>query len=678
MLDSNLDQNLVTEANLGNFDQNLNLDEYFPSIADANSNSMMPTTSGTSQNDFIEISQSDLNTYGLEGDDLIFGSSGKDVLFGNDGQDIIQAKEGDDLLNGGAGIDYLTGNQGNDSLVGGSDNDLLMGDVGNDELKGSSGEDFLTGGEGNDYLDGGAGLDQLQGDAGKDVFVDEDGGDRLAGGEGADEFRIGSPQGNASSKIEDFEIGTDQLKILRIGANFEGLKLKDSDDGVTIFDGDQNIGILEGVKADSLSKNDFIFADPKLADTFQQEISKGVDEESNLPGVSATVIAPDGTSWQGTQGYANQEVGQFLKPDDRFYVASITKSFTATTVLQLAQENKLSLDDTLDKWLPDTASQITNGDRITVRQLLNHTSGIADYITVDTLNTINDPAIRAKLINDPELSTATQDALASLKDQPLTPESLTDPAIQSIVADPLLSTKLEINSPFAQKSSTPEDFIATVYGQPASFEPGSDFNYSNTNYLLLGEIIEQATDSTVSEQFRERITEPLGMKNTFFAPEEQVPGGYVNHYADINGDSKPDDISNTFDPSYQISGADGGIITTPADLSRFSRGLFKGELLAPDTLEQMVSGGQEGSEYGLGLVVSNNPSLAQDLGHTGGVTGWGSKMSYFPEQDTMVVVASNGEASVPNSLDVPASLAEKVSAFSTSTNSLRSPSLEKP
>ncbi|MEY2831634.1 MAG: hypothetical protein RLZZ574_892, partial [Cyanobacteriota bacterium] len=112
---------------------------------------------------------------------------------------------------------------------------------------------------------------------------------------------------------------------------------------------------------------------------------------------------------------------------------------TATTILQLAQENKLNLDDTLEKWLPDTASQITNGDRITVRQLLNHTSGIANYTIVDTFNTINDPSVRAKLIDDPELSTATRDAIASLKDQPLTPESLTDPAVQSLVADPNIS-----------------------------------------------------------------------------------------------------------------------------------------------------------------------------------------------------------------------------------------------
>jgi CubicO group peptidase (beta-lactamase class C family) len=227
----------------------------------------------------------------------------------------------------------------------------------------------------------------------------------------------------------------------------------------------------------------------------------------------------------------------------------------------------------------------------------------------------------------------------------------------------ILATKLQINSPLAQKSSTPEDFIATVYGQPASFEPGSDFDYSNTNYLLLGEIIEQATDSTVSEQFRERITEPLGMENTFYAPEEDVPGGYVHNYADINGDGKPDDISDTFDESYQISGADGGIVTTPADLSKFARGLFKDELLAPDTLEQMVSEGQEGSDYGLGLEVLNNPQLGQDLGHTGGVTGWNAKMSYFPEQDTTVVVTQNGQASdVPSSIDVTDSLAEKVSA----------------
>ncbi|MFM2315090.1 MAG: hypothetical protein RLZZ04_4366 [Cyanobacteriota bacterium] len=675
MLDTDFDPNVISNQNATNFDQNLNLEAYFPSTVDANSNSMMPTTSGTAQNDLIEISQPDLNTYGLEGDDLIFGSSGKDVLFGNDGNDIIQAKEGDDLLNGGGGIDYLTGNKGNDSLVGGSDNDLLVGDVGNDRLLGESGDDYLTGGKGNDYLDGGAGLDRVQGNEGKDILVDEDGGDRLTGGEDADEFRIGSPQSNATSKIADFEISTDQLKVLRIGASFGNLRIEDSEDGAAIFDGEQNIGILEGVKADALSKNDFIFADPKLAETFQTEISKGT-EDTNLPGVSATVIAPDGTSWQGTQGYANQEAGQFLKPDDLFYTASTTKAFTATTILQLAQENKLSLDDPLEKWLPDDASQITNGDRITVRQLLNHTSGIPDYGN-DTLNIINDPAIRAKLIDDPELSTATRDVIVSLSDKPVT--SLEDPAIQSILGDDTLATKLELNNPLTQTSTTPNEKIATVYGQPSLSEPGSDFNYSNVNFLLLGKIIETATDSNVSEQFRERIIEPLGMKNTFYGSQEQIPGGYVRSYKDINGDGKPDDISNEFDSSYILSGADGGIVSTPTDLSKFARGLFKGELLAPDTLKQMVSGGKEGSDYGLGLTVNNDSQLGQIWGHPGGVTGWDAQMSYFPEQDTTVAVTRNGQApNVPLSLDLANPLADKVSASSNSTNSLRTPSLEKP
>jgi D-alanyl-D-alanine carboxypeptidase len=620
--------------NPANFDlESSFLEEFFPNSTASNTNSMMPTTSGTSSDDLIEISQANKTTYGLEGDDL---------------------------LNSGAGIDYLTGNQGNDSLVGGADNDLLMGDIGNDSLFGESGADHLTGGENNDYLDGGAGLDKLQGDAGNDIFVDEDGGDIFTGGKGADEFRIGSPQANASNQIEDFEIGTDKLKILRIGAKFDTLKIEDSEDGAMIFDGDKNIATLQGVKADTLKQDDFIFADPKLADTLQTQIDQSI-ETTNQPGVSAAVIAPDGTNWLGTEGYANKETGEPLKPDDRFYIASITKSFTATTVLQLAQENKLNLDDTLDKWLPDTASKITNGDQITVRQLLNHTSGIVDYLSVDQLNTVNDPSVRAKLIKDPEISDTARDALVSLKDKPITPESLQDENLQPLVSDPLFLTKLELNSPLAQKSSTPEDFISTVYGQPALFEPGTEFNYSNSNYLLLGEIIEKATDSTVGEQFRERIFEPLGMKNTFYAPEEQVSDGYVNHYVDINGDNQPDDISNKFDPSFQISGADGGIISTPADLSRFSRGLFKGELLAPDTLKQMISGGKESSGYGLGLVVENNPQLGQNLGHTGGVTGWLAKMSYFPEQDTTVVVASNGSTeNVPNSLELVSTLAEKV------------------
>jgi CubicO group peptidase (beta-lactamase class C family) len=657
MFEPNLDSNL----NPANFDQNFNQEELFPNSTNCNGNSMMPTTSGTSSDDLIEISQANKTTYGLEGDDLLFGSQGKDVLFGNQGRDVIQGEEGDDLLNGGADIDYLTGNEGNDTLVGGADNDLLIGELGNDSLLGGSGNDFLKGEKGNDYLDGGAGLDKLYGDAGKDILVDEDGGDILTGGKGADEFRIGSPQASAFSQIEDFEVGTDKLKILRIGAKFDNLKIEDSEEGAMIFDGDKNIAILQGVKADDLQENDFVFADPKLAETLQAQIAQNI-ETTNQPGLSAAVIAPDGTSWLGTEGYANLETGQSLQPNDRFGIASVTKSFTATTVLQLAQENKLDLDDTLDKWLPDTASQIANGDRITVRQLLNHTSGIADYNFVNQFNALNDPEVRVKLIKDSEISDAARDVLVSLKDKPITPDFLQNEKSQPLVSDPLFFTKLDLNSPFTQKASTPEDSISKVYGQPASFEPGAEYNYSNTNYLLLGEIIEKATDSTVGEQFRERIFEPLGMKNTFYPAQEQVPGGYVKNYQDINGDNQPDDVSDKYDPSYVMPGATGGIVSTPADLSRFARGLFKNELLAPDTLKQMISGGKEGSDYGLGLEVINQPQLGQDLGHTGSAPGFNAKMSYFPDQDITVVTVGNGVATPPdpNSLQLEYSLAGKV------------------
>jgi Ca2+-binding RTX toxin-like protein len=89
MLDSNLDQNLVANQNPGNFDQNFNANELFPSTVDSNTSAMMPNPSGAMGNDLIEISQGDRTTYGLEGDDLIFGSLGKDVLFGNDDSDKI-------------------------------------------------------------------------------------------------------------------------------------------------------------------------------------------------------------------------------------------------------------------------------------------------------------------------------------------------------------------------------------------------------------------------------------------------------------------------------------------------------------------------------------------------------------------------------------------------------------
>ncbi|MEB3357882.1 MAG: serine hydrolase [Synechococcales bacterium] len=536
------------------------------------------TLYGTDAVDRLRTTPSQSTLYGLDGGDRLQGLAQADILFGNEGDDRLWGDRGNDWLNGGAGGDRLLGSQGNDWLVGLADADWLWGSTGRDYLNGGSGSDRLFGGSGDDQLAGGTGRDRQWGGQGDDQLVDVDGGDRLTGGQGADQFWVGSGETAAASVITDFEVGVDQLKILRLGAEFTDLTLRDRGRNTEILDQGRAIAILQGIRPSSLSSEDFIFGDAQQADRLQQTLDQ-VIQGVNAPGAALTAIAADGTRWTGSSGLADLATGQAVRPDDRFNIASITKPIVAATVLQLVQEGRLGLTDTLDQWLPDVAGQLASGDRVTVEQLLNMTSGIPDYTV----------------------------PLVELADPSLLQRRWTSPELLDLIAD-----------------------------QPAQFEPGEQFDYSNTNYLLLGEIIEQVAGAPLVDVLRDRIFDPLGMTNTFYAPQETVPGGFTQGYFDFDGDGV---LDNTQDNLSWTSAA-GGVVSTTADIARFAQGLFKGELLAPDTLSRMLTGGGNFSDqftYGLGALVADDPNLGTFWGHNGGSFGWSSWMIYLPEQDVTVV-----------------------------------------
>lgn len=131
-------------------------------------------------------------------------------------------------------------------------------------------------------------------------------GDRLIGGKGIDEFQIGSLQSHSPSRIIDFQAGIDQLKILRLGASFTDLTLKDSRRGGVIFDQGEAIAVLTGVKISSLQPDSFIFGDSHLSVELQETIDQAI-RQTNLPGAAMAVIAPDGTVWTGSSGFSNLE-----------------------------------------------------------------------------------------------------------------------------------------------------------------------------------------------------------------------------------------------------------------------------------------------------------------------------------------------------------------------------------
>ncbi|MGR5911309.1 serine hydrolase domain-containing protein [Bacillus pacificus] len=272
-----------------------------------------------------------------------------------------------------------------------------------------------------------------------------------------------------------------------------------------------------------------------------------------------------GKTWGYAAGIADLRNKKPMKTDFRFRIGSVTKTFVATVLLQLAGENRLNLDDSIEKWLPGVIQgNGYDGKQITIRQVLNHTSGIADYI-------------------------------------------------QSKDFD-IMDTK---------KSYTAEEFVKMGISLPPDFAPGKGWSYSNTGYVLLGILIEKVTGNSYAEEIEDRIIEPLDLSNTFLPGNSSVIPG-TKH---ARGYVQPDGASELKDVTYSNPGSsDGEMISTADDLNKFFSYLLGGKLLKEQQLKQMlttVPTGREGMDgYGLGIFETKLPNGVSIWGHTGGALGF--------------------------------------------------------
>jgi D-alanyl-D-alanine carboxypeptidase len=299
--------------------------------------------------------------------------------------------------------------------------------------------------------------------------------------------------------------------------------------------------------------------------------------EAGTPGVVMLIGSPSGT-FRGAAGYADISVETAMQPDDAFRIGSITKTFTSVVILQLTEEGALTLDDTIADWLPD--SPLPNTNTITIRQLLNHTAGTFNY---------------------------TDD--------------------ENLMVDILLG------------DGEPDfvELIENLSEKEANFAPDEDWGYSNTNYILLGMIIEVATDIPVHQHYRTRIYEPLGMEHTYLAGFEEPTAELVRGYSED---------FNTEDGYVEYSAAGawtaGGIVSTIDDLLIFSDALLAGELFEnEETLELMKTVDLRGN-YGLGIAQMGLTS-APVWGHTGGIPGYASLWQYIEDIDITVIILWNGD-----------------------------------
>jgi D-alanyl-D-alanine carboxypeptidase len=503
--------------------------------------------------------------------------------------DSFQQVTDDPTLRGNGEKDLLLGSNDNNQLYGLAGDDLLVGDRGDDTLTGSTGKDILVGGEGNDLL-----------------VDDYDGGDLMTGDEGADIFSVGNwGKTENPNQITDFTVGTDRLKVGRLGATFENLTIQDSNEGAIVSDGEHQIAILQGVKAESLQPDSFIFGDPALAEQLQDALNKG-QTEGGTPGATQAIITPDGFTWEGATGVSNLDSQTPTQVEDTFNIGSITKSFTAATVLKLTESGQLSLDDTLDKWLPDVAANIPDGKDITIRQMLNGSSGIPDYG------------------NDSEF-------------------------LADVQADILNGST---------RKWQPEELVAYIYDKPRFSDDLSskEWTYPNTGNVIAALIIEKATGTTFAQAVREEVIDPLGLNNTFLDGNEPTIGSQASGYEDvlkadgsIGQDGALDDVTGIRNST--LAYGDGGLFSNAQDVTRFSNALFGGELLQPNSQKELLTfvndevpvpggGGKkipyEGNRYGLGTA-NYEDSLGNYYGKGGSDTGYRSETRYFPDQDGATV-----------------------------------------
>jgi D-alanyl-D-alanine carboxypeptidase len=305
--------------------------------------------------------------------------------------------------------------------------------------------------------------------------------------------------------------------------------------------------------------------------------------------VLASVATPRGTR-SAAAGVADTATSAPVPLDAEFRIGSATKTFVATVVLQLVGEHRLSLSDTVAHWLPGVVEGNGNdGASITVRELLQHTSGIYDYLR-DT------------------------------------------PVVANVAG-------YEANR---MRTYTPQELVALAMQHPPYFPPGTGLAYSNTNYVLLGMIIDQVTGHSWADEVHKRIIAPLGLRHTSTPGTFPfVAGPHAEGYSGFGGPVLVD--ATVVNPT--VADAAGSMISTTRDLSRFYRALIGGRLLAAPQLTAMedtvpvpqLDAIWPGAGYGLGLAWFPLPCGGGYYGHPGDVPGYHTWDAATPDGRTVVV-----------------------------------------
>ena len=319
-------------------------------------------------------------------------------------------------------------------------------------------------------------------------------------------------------------------------------------------------------------------------------MEKIMDEftKKGIPGVVMAVKSEEGY-WATAKGYAKIETKTPMALCHLQYLQSISKTYMAVAILKLYEQGKINLDDPMTKYLPEKYHHyILDGDKMTVRMLLSHTSGVPEYNF--------SPAYVSYLLQSPA------------------------------------------------HTFEPEDYLRYVKNKKLRFTPGSNYTYTNTNYVLLA-LIGDALTGNHAQFIAENIFRPLKLDNTYYRDDKSYPQyeNLVNSYWDRHSDGIVENVSTLQRNNVACLAGDDGIVTTPEDAVTFLKALADGRLLSDSTMRQMktwVKNKDGHPAYGLGLVYREINGIA-GYGHSGGGIGAGCELYYFPEKNLCYFIAIN-------------------------------------
>lgn len=316
-----------------------------------------------------------------------------------------------------------------------------------------------------------------------------------------------------------------------------------------------------------------------LAEGLQQAIAAGI------PGASLAIRDENGV-WEGAAGFADLDRGLSMQTCHSTRIASVTKPFVAATLLRLVEQGLIDLDQTVAHYLPNETERLPHAKSITVHQLLNHTSGVHNFLDLEfVLDLINRPS----------------------------------------------------------KTWTMNEAYEHALRSKADFAPGDDWSYSNTNYLLAAWVMEAVSDKKHEAQMAAEIFRPLDLAGTSYRADSFEFDGVVRGYLDLYGDGALVDASDNY--ANSCVGPDGGMVSTAHDLLVFFDALLAQKtLLSDEMLSEMLPSIPTGEllfpKYGLGLELWEEDGV-RGIGHGGHEFGYRTFAYYFPERDVTFVLWFN-------------------------------------